>query len=701
MLLRAGAAIRSRKDQPNVTATSPGIAGAHPRHGNLTLVLQRPLARLRAALGDWSVRAAAGVGLLSAILYIWNLTASGFANAYYSAAALAASQSWTAWFFGSLDAGNFITVDKPPLATMVMGLSVRLFGLSSWSILLPEALLGVGSVLLLFDIVRRQFGTVAATIAGVVMAFTPVAVLMFRYDHPDALLVFLMLVGAWAVQRAIENGRHRWLVLAGVSVGLAFLTKYLQGFLVGPVFVLSYAIAANASVRRRLAGVAIFSAAALLTAGAWIAAVQLTPESLRPFIGGSTNNSVLDLVLGYDGLGRIFGGSAGNGQGGASFSGAPGLLRLFNAEFGGQISWLLPFAAIAVAIGLIVTIRSQRTDLGRAGYLIWGGWLAVHALVFSYMSGIVHSYYAVAMAPAVAALVGAGVVALWRIRDRFEFGGLAFSGLILLTVAWAYMLLGRSPDFVPWLAPVVIALGLSAAAFIAVPVLRERRLGAVLGAVGLAAMLAGPTAFSLATVATAYSGSIVAAGPSATVADVLSGTQTGGAGGGTNFAMAQPGGGSLGTPPSGSMTGGFGNAAGVPGDGNTSNAPLAGGATGASGADGSDSALAAYLVANRGSATWVVAVSDAMSAAQLELSTGAPVMAMGGWSGSDNAITLDQFKADVAAGKLRFVIVSEQSGGPNGGSSAIAAWVVANGKAVTISGSSATVYDLSGAASAG
>ena len=661
-----------------MTATSPGIVDKRRWGIPASNLAGRTLELARSAAADWTVRSAAAVGLLAAVLYVWNLAASGYANSYYSAAALAASQSWTAWFFGSLDAASFITVDKPPLATMLMGLSVRAFGLSSWSILLPEALLGVGSVLVLFDIVRRQFGTAAATIAGVAMAFTPVAVLMFRYDHPDALLVFLMLGGAWGAQRAIENGSHRWLAMAGVAVGLAFLTKYLQGFLVGPAFVLAYFVAANASLRRRLAGVVVFSAATLLTAGAWVAAVQLTPAADRPFIGGSTDNSVLDLILGYDGLGRIFGGSAGNGQGGITFSGAPGLLRLFNSEFGSQISWLLPFALSAAVIGLVVTIRSRRTDLRRAGYLMWGGWLLVNAVVFSYMSGIVHSYYSVALAPAVAALVGAGVVALWRIRDRFYYGGFAFAGLMLVTVAWAYMLLSRSPDFVPWLAPAVLGVGLGVAAFIAVPVLRQRRLGAVLGVMGLAAMLAGPVGFSLDTAASAYSGSIVSAGPSATVADALSGTSTGGMGGSGGLAHG------------GGQSGGFAQGAlAAPASG-------FGGGSGTSGG-GSDSALVEYLVANRGSATWVVAVNDAMSAAEMELSTGEPVMAMGGWSGSDNAITLEQLKADVASGKLRYVIVSGQGGGGTGGSSSIDTWVVANGKAVTISGSSTTLYDLSAA----
>ncbi len=652
-----------------MTALVPGVEERR-RQGQPPPFIAAPLARTRFALASWSTRAMLGVGGLAAVLFLWNLTISGYANQYYSAAALAASQSWSAWFFGSLDASNFITVDKPPLATMLMGLSVRLLGLSSWSILLPQALLGVGSVVLLFAIVRRQFGTVAATIAGIVLALTPVAVLMFRYNHPDALLTFLMLLGAYGTQRAIEHGRHRWLVLAGISVGLAFLAKYLQGFLVGPALMLAYVVAANASLRRRIAGVAVFSASTLLTAGAWVAAVELTPASLRPFIGGSTNNSVLDLVFGYDGLGRIFGGSAGNG-GGANFSGTPGILRLFNTEFGGQIAWLLPFAVVAATTGLVLTLRARRTDLGRAAYLLWGGWLAVHAVVFSFMSGIVHSYYAVALAPAIGALVGAGTVALWRLRERYWFGGLALGGLVLGSATLSALLLGRSPDFVPWLAPAVIAAGAVAAGLIAMPALRTapRWVGASIGALGLAAILAGPAAFSLSTVATAYSGSIVSAGPQATVSDALSGGGSNGAGGGPGgFPGGQGGNGGFalgGTPPT------------------------------------DDSALVQYLLANQGSAKWVVAVSDAMSAAQLEIASGQPVMATGGWSGSDNALSLDQLEAYVASGDLRFVEIGGQGGfGGRGSSSEIAAWVEANGTAVTIDGSSTTIYDLSGAVGA-
>jgi len=307
-----------------------------------------------AARVGWAVPAMLGVLGLAAIVYLWDLTISGYANTYYAMAAQAASQSWTAWLFGSLDAGNFITLDKPPFATMVMGLSVRLFGLSSWSILLPQALAGVATVGILMLTVRRGLGAAAAVIAGFVAALTPAAVLIFRFDNPDAMLTLLLVGAAYALTRAIASGAHRWVVLAGVLIGFAFLTKYLQAYLVLPAFALVYAVAAVGSIRRRIAGLAIAALSVAIASGWWVALMELLPATVRPYIGGSGTDSVVALLLGYDGLGRIFGGGGPGGGGGgpgAGFSGVPGILRLFNAEFGGQIAWLLPLAFAGLGIG--------------------------------------------------------------------------------------------------------------------------------------------------------------------------------------------------------------------------------------------------------------------------------------------------------------------------------------------------------------
>src|SRR5438445_12067822 len=414
--------------------------------------LQR-LVRGRADEASWVRPAQLGLAALAAVLYIVNLTVSGFANTYYSAAALAASKSWSAWFFGSFDAANFITVDKPPLATMLMGLSVRLFGLSPLSILAPQALAGVATVVVLFQAVRRSFGPDAGVIAAVVMALTPVAVLMFRFNNPDAVLTLLLVSAAWALVLGLAGGRFRWAILTSVLVGLAFLTKYLQAYLVLPAFALVWLVAAHGSLRRRIAGLAIAGVTTLIASGWWVVIVDSIPAALRPYVGGSTNNSGLDLLLGYDGPSRIFGflrgrfgidgggGGVDGGGGGAGFGGTPGLLRLFNSEFVGQISWLIPFAVVALLAGLIIHMRASRTDRTRAGYLLWGGWFLVTAGVFSYMSGIIHPYYTVALAPAIAALVGAGTVDLWRLRSRSVLGGIGLAVAVLVTAFWGARLL--------------------------------------------------------------------------------------------------------------------------------------------------------------------------------------------------------------------------------------------------------------------
>jgi 4-amino-4-deoxy-L-arabinose transferase-like glycosyltransferase len=665
-------------------------------------------ARLRSSerQAAWVLPGTIAVLALAAVLYLVNLTVSGWANTYYSATAWAASQSWSAWFFGSIDPANFITVDKPPLATMVMGLSVRLFGLSSASILVPEALMGVATVGILMATVRRTFGAAASLIAGVVMALTPGAVLIFRYNNPDALLTLLLVAAAWALVRALESDRFRWLVVAGLLVGLAFNTKLLQAYLVLPAFALTFAVAAPGSVRRRLAGLVVAAGAVVVGSAWWVAAMELIPAAQRAYVGGSTNNSALDLVLGYDGLGRIFGqdggaggpgGVGGGGQGGGpggGFSGTPGFLRLFNSQLGGQVAWFLPASIAGLIAGLVARFRAPRTDLARAGYLLWGTWLLVHALVFSFMSGIIHSYYVVAMAPAIGALVGGGAVTLWRARTRAPWAGFVLGVAILGTAMLGWLLLDRTPEFVSGLGLVAVVV---AAVLVPVLTLGTQRVAvgrvgvgsrAALAAVtlGLAATLVGPVAYAVDTMQTAYGGGDPAAGPAA--ADARGGVGGPGAGGQVPGGSGQPPAG-VGLAP--------GGIAQVPGG------RLAGGFTGgapggpAGGASLSDSVVD-YLLANQGSATWIVAVQGANAAGSLELQTGKAVMAMGGFSGGDDAPTLAGLQALVASGDLRFVAVGEGGGGPTGGSSGISSWVTTACSAVTIDGQATSVYDCAGVA---
>ncbi|MCW2748622.1 MAG: putative glycosyltransferase, partial [Nocardioidaceae bacterium] len=400
----------------------------------------------------------------TALLYLWDLSSSGFANTFYAAAVQAGSQDLKAWFFGSLDASNFITVDKPPASLWVMGLSARLFGFSSWSLLIPQALMGVGTVALIHASVRRVSGHGAALAAGLVMALTPAAALMFRFDNPDALLVLLMTAAGYFVTRAQEKASGRWLALAGVALGFAFLTKMLQGLLVLPAFALVYLITAPASVRKRLLHLVVAGLTLIASAGWWVVIVALWPAGSRPYIGGSTNNSVIDLVLGYNGLGRIFGqgaggaggGGGGGGNGNSGFGGATGLGRMFTSEIGLEISWLLPSALIALALGLYVTRPATRTDSQRAALLMWGGWLIVTGLIFSNMRGTMHPYYTVALAPAIAAILGITVSLLWRIRGTAT-GSLGFASLIAAAGIWSFSLLADSGSSLRWVLLAVTA----------------------------------------------------------------------------------------------------------------------------------------------------------------------------------------------------------------------------------------------------
>ena len=659
----------------------------------------RSAARARAVAGSlattWPRLAFAGVILLALILYVWNLTVSGYANTYYSAASLAASQSWSAWLFGSFDANNFITVDKPPLSTMVMGLSVRIFGLSSWSVLLPEALAGVATVAVLFLAVKRSFGPAAATIAGLVMALTPAAVLIFRFNNPDALLTLLLVVAAYALLRSLDHGSFRWMILAAVCVGLAFLTKYLQAYLVLPAFALVFGFSAHTSVKRRLAGLAIALATVLVSSGLWVVMMELLPAGSKPFVGGSTSGSALDLIFGYDGLGRIFGAgpSGGPGGGGLGFSGEVGPLRLFNDQMFGQIAWFIPLALVGLVVGLWLRRFSPPSDRGLAGYLLWGGWFIVTAIVFSYMSGIIHSYYAVALAPAVAALVGAGLVDLWSMRlpQRLgrAIGGLWIGGILVglacLGTAWfGGQLLDRTPQFAPGLGQtaLLVAALVTIALVLATLLTASRRLSdqtalrrvAALAAVlGIAATLMAPEAYAVKTMTAAYNGGDPHPGP------------------GSASDFGGPGGGGFG--------GGFTNFTGLPGDGGTPVGPSGPGGPGG-GFGAADSALIKYLVANRGTAKWIVAVSGAEQAGTIEIASGLPVMAMGGFTGSDPTPTLAQLKSYVASGDLRFVLAGSGSGlgGLGNDTSASTSWVTQNCKAVSIgTSSSGGLYDCAGA----
>ncbi|MDL5157866.1 glycosyltransferase family 39 protein [Actinomycetospora termitidis] len=622
----------------------------------------------------------------TAVLYLWNLGASGNANEFYAAAVQAGTQSWKAWLFGSLDSSNFITVDKPPAALWVMGLSGRIFGFTSWSMLVPQALMGVASVALLRVAVRRWAGPDAGLLAGALLALTPVAVLMFRFNNPDALLVLCMTAAAYTAVRAIDVAHRRaglgWTAATGALLGLGFLTKMLQAWLVLPALAVVIVLAAAVTWRRRLAMLAVGLGAMVASVGWYVLLVDLWPTDSRPYIGGSTDDSFLDLVLGYNGLGRILGGEGngggggpGDGSGNTGFGGSTGITRMFNESFGGQISWLLPAALIVLVAGLAVTWRAGRTDRTRAALVLWGGWLLVHALVFSFMSGTVHAYYAVAMAPGLAGTLAVGGTLLWRRRELLT-ARLALVAALAATTAWSVVLLRRTPEFLPWLRWVVAVVGIVAVVgLLAGAVTRHAWARRALPVLLVGAVLAGAggsVAYAVDTAATTHSGSIVSAGPAS-----ADGGQGGPGGGG------QDGGGQGGQPPSGARPDGGAQQGGQQGGG-------PGGTTTAS-------AELTTLLQGAGT-TWSAAVVGSQGAASLELASGTAVMAIGGWSGSDAAPTLEEFQAMVVAGEVHYLVASGDGGGMRGRGgtdsvgSQITTWVQEHYAATTVGGQ--TVYDL-------
>lgn len=582
---------------------------------------------------------------VTAALYLWNLGASGWANAFYSAAAQAGSMNWTAWLFGSSDPANAITVDKTPAALWVTGLSVRLFGLSSWSILVPQALCGVAAVAVLYAAVRRVGGPWAGLLAGAILAATPAAALMFRFNNPDALLVLSLVVAAYATERAMDrDAAVWWLPLAGAAVGVGFLAKMLQAFLVLPALALVFVIAADLSLRSRVWRMAAAALALVVTSGWYLLLVAVWPAAARPYIGGSQRNSVIELALGYNGFGRLTGNETG-GLGNLNFD--VGWARLFGAEMGPHIGWLLPAAVVALVAGLWITRGGPRTDRTRAALMTWGGWLAVTAVVFSFANGILHPYYTVALAPAVAAVVSIGVRLLWQRRTDIR-AAVALAGMCGITVALSYVLLQNYSNWLPWLRMAIVTGGIAATVLLVVIARLPRAVERSVAILAVALALAGPAAVSVATAASPRSGAIPSVGPS---------------------------------------------------DGR------AGGMPGLFGAPEPGPELVAALRSDADQYTWAAAVVGSSNAAGYQLGAGVPVMAVGGFNGTDPAPTLQQFQDYVRANRIHWFIDSSMPvpflGARSGSDAAerIRGWVSESFVSRNVEG--VNVYDLSQPLTAG
>ncbi|MDR7300740.1 glycosyltransferase family 39 protein [Haloactinomyces albus] len=670
-------------------ASGPDMTGT--TDADETAASDRPRGGIRYRL------ALAAVCALAATLYAWGIGDS-WGNAYYSAAVKSMSQSFENFLFGSFDAAGVITVDKPPMALWTQVVAVWILGYSPVALLLPQVLEGVAAVLLLHRTVRRWAGEHAALTAALVLALTPITVAINRDNNPDTLLVLLMVAAAYALTRAVQasadsphsrtsrSGATRWLVLSAFLLGCGFLTKMLQAWIVVPVFVLVYLVGSRAAWPRRLLDLGAAAVTLLVGSFWWVAVTALWP-SPKPYIGGSTDGTAWNLIIGYNGLGRIFGqgvGGPGGGApalpeelpagmaarmqggpgGGGGFGGRPGPLRLFNEQLGGQIGWLLPLSGLVLISMLVAAVRRGRgsfsTDRTQAAcWVLWGGWLLLAGLVFSFAEGTLHPYYTTMLAPAVAALVGAGLI---RFRDWYRQScGWAWLLLplgVAVTVVWAVVLVRRHPDWHGWTAYLV---GGAGALAVLLSCLGRwwwpRVVGRSALVLSLIAILAVPATWSATTAFGASGGGMGGVNPTA-------GPATGGPGGRT------PGGGIPDGPNASDVPG---SASGRSGDGDTEGLrdpaalePAGGGPMdGGAGLSRQQQRIVDHVSEQAGDRTIPLATTGgAMRASGYIIHSDLTVVGMGGFTGADDAPTVAQLNRWQHTDQLGFVLLG---GGPGGG----------------------------------
>jgi 4-amino-4-deoxy-L-arabinose transferase-like glycosyltransferase len=669
----------------------------------------------------WQRLGLGAVMLISIFMNFFQLGQNGFANLYYASAIRSMLDNWHNFFYVAFDPGGFVTVDKPPLGFWLQAASAKIFGFTPFSIFLPQALAGVLSVFLLYHLVRRHFGVVAGLLAALALAISPISVPTNRNNTIDSTLVLVMLLGAWAVLKAAEKGKLRWLLLCAVFVGLGFNIKMLEAYLVVPAYGLLYLLAAPRRIWIRIAHLALAALLMLTISLSWAVAVDLTPASSRPYVGSSQNNSELSLALGYNGierlLGQVFGRSSNNtgntntgstsgtitpgqfpssgtesgtstggnfprpesgslgqppegfGNGGGGFgnggggggstgmfnTGNPGLLRLFNEPLGGQIVWLLPIALLG-----ILALAWQRRPRFRGipefspqqhSMILWGVWLVTMAVFFS-AAGFFHQYYLSTFAPAICALFGIGIVVMWQDYRRSGWRGWLLPLALMLTALEQIHIIVSNPSWGMWLIPLIaIPCAIAAAILFAARLFPRLRLGTRILVpalcAGLLALMLTSAVWSTIPVVTNQAADLPVAGPS--------GQSGAGFGGGNSTA---------------------------------------------------DTALIKYLEAHKGNAKYLVAVISANEADAIILATNQPVMALGGFTGSDPILTTSQLAALVKSGAVRYFLLSGTGGGgAGGGQSTLTTWITQHATAVSSSqwesssstSSGSTLYEFTSA----
>jgi len=638
------------------------------------------------------------------------------------------------FFFVSFDPSGFVTIDKPPLGFWIQAIFAKIFGFSGWSILLPEALAGVISVYLIYYLVKRSFGAVAGLISALCLAVTPVFVAASRNNTIDNLLVVTLLFACLALSIAAEKGKLKYLVISLVLVGIGFNIKMLEAYMIGPAFYITYLLSSTISFKKKIKHLVLGTVILFAVSLSWAVIVDLVPAQNRPFVGSSTDNSVMELIIGHNGLERLgLGSKSGRGAGGfgdgnqgrqmpqdsqgttnqgmpegdstgnaqgmrgraldgnvqnsenmqppngrgqdsqagqigglggqnlgnqGSFGGQTkaGITRLFSkGSLSDQIVWFIPLALLGFIAGAIKEkLRFKLDNKRKISLALWFVWLVPEFIYFSYTTGLFHPYYLTMMAPPVAALAGIGISTMWQFykeggwKSWFLPVAFVLEGLThMLMLSYYYNSMSTVMRNI-----IIIALILCFLSSVILGIwnvlnaIKGKKNGSennddlkeiknikakkILVGIAFMGILITPIIGVSATITHKLNETIPAAG-----LELLSNTQKGSFGGGN-------------------MT-------------NTSS---------------QNTKLSEFLKNNITNEKYSLVVSSARSSQDLIIQNGESVMALGGFSGSDNILTLDEFKELVKNGEVRYVLSGGMGGGGNNGSSEIMSWVTENGKVV-------------------
>ena len=625
--------------------------------------------------------------LVTAFLYIWKLWDEGLANLYYSAGVYSMGQNFHAFFFNSLDSVGFISIDKPALGLWIQVLFTKVFGFQGLVILLPEAIAGILSVFLIYRIVGKRFGEIAGIASALVLAMTPIYVAITRNNTIDGILILLLILASEQVIRAAERSSLKHLIFASIFIGLAFNVKMLQAYMIVPAVYLTFLVFSNQKIWRRLLSCAVGVIVMLVVSFSWILAVDFTPTSERPFVGSSGTNSEFALAFGYNGINRLAGGNPSGGGiapvgeaqvNGPGYGGAPGttdgqgpsggpgpgpggpgqaaqnapkseggttsLVRLYQSENAGQISWFLFPALLASLYCLFLIIRKRlKQDSNHAAYFFFTVNFLLMFGYFSFSNGMVHRYYLAMLAFPIAALVGIGISKILSSNVKYRFLLPAVFGL---SAAFQLYIQAQYADWVTWLLPICAAVFLVALVVLIFAVYKKYKNNLVI--ILALVLLVMPFTWALSPMIYTNNAQLPITGPELVNQ-------------GDHFAQQS---------------------------------------------DLSD--LVKYLKEHKGGASYLASISSAMNGgAELILQSGEAVMALGGFNGSDNPITLTEFKALVSTGKVKYAVfqgdgaqgTGSQVTGPQGldttnENAKITTWITTQCKLLDQKYSGYSVYEL-------